>query len=255
MKGNFIFINTNPISNMILSSGITAADYVNGLDELPDNIILLNSDEDAANGYNSHSRFNLITGAGEIRRYLLRNPSKQKKFIDFNDEDSVNGLSPFEIAELLYLGHMGTPMGRPFSSKLLNHYIYLNLGNGATRTYYRRFSDVNHVLEIALKRNLREIHNTLRVFLRQLAIKDVDNSILIKLITRANDGLFIVFGALREKNRVYHIPLRVLKDPDQVSIILKTKEIEINTDYVGDLTYDLQHSKWDLQWHSQATDV
>ncbi|KRM09613.1 hypothetical protein [Lentilactobacillus farraginis] len=255
MKGNFIFINTNPISNMILSSGITAADYVNGLDELPDNIILLNDDVDAANGYNSHSRFNLINGAGEIRRYLLRASLKPKKFIDFNNEDNVNSLSPFEIAELLYLGHMGTPMGRPFSSKLLNHYIYLDLENDTTRSYYRRFSDFNHVLEIAVKRHLREVHNTLRVFLRPLAIKDVDNSILIKLITQANDGLFITFGDLREKNRVYHIPLRVLKNPDQVSIILKTRAITNNTDYIGDLTYDLQRSQWQLQWQDQAADV
>lgn len=46
MKGNFIFFNTNPITNMILSSGITAADYINGLEELPDNIILLDNSDD-----------------------------------------------------------------------------------------------------------------------------------------------------------------------------------------------------------------
>ncbi|MEY2375911.1 hypothetical protein AB3X83_10210, partial [Lentilactobacillus buchneri] len=183
MKGNLIFINTNPISNMILSSGITAADFINGLDELPQNIILLNNDDQAANGYNSHSKFNLINGTGEIRTYLLRNPDQKKKFIDFDVEDSVNNLSPFEIAELLYLAHMGTPMGRPFSSKLNNHYIYLSQDNGTIRSYYRRFSDFNHVLEIAIKRNLRETHNTLRVFLRPLAIKDIDRSILLDLIT------------------------------------------------------------------------
>ncbi len=250
MKGNFIFINTNPISNMILSSGITAADYINGLDELPENILLLSPDENAATGYNSHSRFSFITGAAEIRRYLLRNPAQPKKFIDFSSEDSVNGLSPYEIAELLYLGHMGIPMGRPFSSKLLNHYIYLDLSDGTTRTYYRRFSDFNHVLELAMKRKLREIHNTLRVFLRPLAIKDIDNALLIQLITRANDGLFIAFDSIRERGRIYHIPLRALKNPDQVSIILKTKEISSNTNVVGDLTYDLQRSVWQLNWQS-----
>lgn len=255
MKGNFIFFNTNPITNMILSSGITAADYINGLEELPDNIILLDNSDDVANGYNSHSKFNLVNGSGEIRRYLLRSPNVPKKFIDFNDEDSVNGLSPYEIAELLYLGHMGIPMGRPFFSKLLNHYIYIDLSDGATRTYYRRFSDFNHVLEIALKRNLRETHNTLRVFLRPLAIKDVDNKLLIKLITLANDGLFIVFDALRERNRTYHVPLRILKDPDQVSIILKTREIETNTDYIGDLTYNLQKSEWNLDLNDQTASV
>lgn len=255
MKGNFIFINTNPISNMILSSGISAADYINGLEELPDNIILLNNDDQGANGYNSHSKFNLITGSSEIKRYLLKNPNEQKKFIDFDTEDSVNNLSPYEIAELLYLAHMGTPLGRPFSSKLLNHYIYLTQNDHTTRTYYRRFSDFNHVLEIALKRNLRDTHNTLRVFLRPLAVKDVDNSILIDLITKANDGLFILFGSLHERNRTYHIPLRILKNPDQASIILRTKTVVENTNYAGDLTYNLQKSEWHLDWQNQAAHV
>lgn len=255
MKGNFIFINTNPISNMILSSGITAADFINGLDQLPDNIILLNNDEEDANGYNSHSKFNLIFGSSEIRQYLLKNPSGPKKFIDFDDEDSVNNLSPYEIAELLYLAHFGTPMGRPFSSKLLNHYIYLTQDDRTIRSYYRQFSDFNHVLEIAIKRNLRETHNTLRVFLRPLAIKDIDNSILIELITKANDGLFILFGSIRERNRTYHIPIRILKNPDQVSIILRTKTIIENTNYVGDLSYNLQNSTWKLEWQDQAAGV
>ncbi|MCT3554993.1 hypothetical protein EFS13_05470 [Lentilactobacillus buchneri] len=255
MKGNLIFINTNPISNMILSSGITAADFINGLDELPQNIILLNNDDQAANGYNSHSKFNLINGTGEIRTYLLRNPDQKKKFIDFDVEDSVNNLSPFEIAELLYLAHMGTPMGRPFSSKLNNHYIYLSQDNGTIRSYYRRFSDFNHVLEIAIKRNLRETHNTLRVFLSPLAIKDIDRSILLDLITKANDGLFISFDSLRERSRTYHIPLRILKDPDQVSIILPTGKVDENTVYAGDLTYNLQTSKWHLEWQDQTVGV
>lgn len=250
-----IFINTNPISNMILSSGITAADFINGLDELPQNIILLNNDEQAANGYNSHSKFHLITGTGEIRTYLLRNPDQKKKFIDFDTEDSVNNLSPFEIAELLFLAHMGTPMGRPFSSKLNNRYIYLSQDNGTIRSYYRRFSDFNHVLEIAIKRNLRETHNTLRVFLRPLAIKDIDRSILLDLITKANDGLFISFDSLRERSRVYHIPLRILKDPDQASIILRTNTVSENTVYAGDLMYNLQTSKWHLEWQNQAAGV
>lgn len=255
MKGNLIFINTNPISNMILSSGITAADFINGLDELPQNIILLNNDQQAANGYNSHSKFNLIAGTGEIRTYLLKNPDQKKKFIDFDSEDSVNNLSPFEIAELLYLAHMGTPMGRPFSSKLNNHYIYLSQDNGTIRSYYRRFSDFNHVLEIAIKRNLRETHNTLRVFLRPFSIKDIDREILLDLITKSNDGLFISFGALRERTRTYHIPLRILKDPDKVSIILRTDTVDENTLYAGDLSYNLQTSKWDLKWQEQTAGV
>ncbi|WP_283679333.1 hypothetical protein [Lentilactobacillus sp. Marseille-Q4993] len=249
MKGNFLFINTNPIANMIMSSGITAADFMNGLEELPDNVILLDGNRNAANGYNSHSRFELLRGSGDLRRYLLRDPHTEKKIIDFASEESLNSLTAYEIAELLYLGHMQTPMSsRPFSSKLLNRYIYLTDGDGLLRTYYRRFSEFNHILEIAIKRKLREIHNSRRVFLRPLAIKDIDNAMLIDLITRANDGLFIVFDSVSEKHKKYPIPLRMLNNPEQLSAVIKTSRLMENTHPVGELTYDLAKSDWELEW-------
>ncbi len=248
MSGNFIFIDTNPISNMILSVGLTSADYVNGLNKLPENIILLNNDEESANGYNSHSKFNLLSGEGDIRRYLLKNPNASKKFIDYFNEDSLNNLTPYEIAELLYLAHMGTPMGRPFSSKLLNRYIYLSFPNEMNRTYYRRFSDFNHILDVGVKRKLREVHNALRVFLRPLVIKDIENSDLLDLVTRANDGLFISFEDIKERSRIYHIPLIILDNPDMASIVLKTDTVTESTKKVGDLQYNMRTSTWNIEW-------
>ncbi|MCY9807564.1 hypothetical protein OXT66_08455 [Lentilactobacillus senioris] len=248
MPGSFVFINTNPISNMVLSMGVTTADYVNGLEQLPENIVLLQDDENSANGYNSHSRFNLVSGANEVRHYLLAKSTDPKKFIDFNDVDGLNSLMASEIAELLYLTHMGTPMNRPFSSKLLNQYIYLEQGDGTVRSYYRRFSAFNHVLEISIKRNLRDSHNSRRVFLRPLAIKDIDRPILLDLITKGNDGLFILFDALNERRKIYRIPLLAPKDPDQAAMILRTQSITENAEIIGNLMYNIQTSQWDLEW-------
>ncbi len=247
-KDNYIFINTNPLTNMIWSYGITAADYINGLDELPESIILLNDDEEAANNYNSHIKFNLVTGSSEIRRYLLKKTTIRKKFIDFKGEDSLANLLPTEIAALLYMAHMGVPMHRPFSSKLMNEYIYLTQPDETIRSYYRRFSDFNHILEISIKRNLRELHNSRRMFARSLAIKDIDNSILIDLITKANDGLIIMFGEIKEHKRNYQIPLYILNDPEKASITLKTNEINQNATLSGHLIYDILNKQWDLKW-------
>ncbi|GAY74186.1 hypothetical protein [Lentilactobacillus kosonis] len=248
MKGNYLFLNSNPIANMVLSYGITGADFLNGIDDIPDNIMLLDDDVTSANGFNSHSKFNLINGSGEIRRYLLGDPHQIKKFIDYDSEDSLNSLNPFEIAELLYLGHMHTPMGRPYSSKLINRYIYLSQGDGVMRTYYRKYSEFNHILEIAIKRKLRELHNSRRVFLRPLAIKDLDKSILIDLISKGGDGLFIEFEGLVEKHKTYPIQLRMLNNPDGASVVFKTSQVKENTRIVGTLTYDLKSSEWNLNW-------
>ncbi|AQW21724.1 hypothetical protein PL11_007220 [Lentilactobacillus curieae] len=248
MKGNYLFINSNPLANMVLSYGITGADFLNGIDDIPDNVLLLDNNVESANGFNSHSKFNLINGSGDVRRYILREPNRVKKFVDFESEDSLNSLNPFEIAELLYLAHMHTPMGRPYSSKLVNRYIYLSKGDGLMRTYYRKFSEFNHILEIAIKRKLREIHNSRRVFLRPLAIKDLEKSMLIDLVSKGGDGLFIDFEGLVEKHKTYPIPLRILNNPDGSSVVLKTSQVKENTRQVGTLTYNLKTSEWHLQW-------
>lgn len=249
MPASYVFINTNPLTNMVLSAGISAADYVNGLEQLPEDIILLQNNVEAANGYNSHSRFSMIRGTNEVRRYLLNRNLATKKFIDYRNDDSLNSLMANEIADLLYLAHMGNPIGRPFSSKLLNQYIYLEQDDGTLRTFYRRFSSFNHILEISIKRNLRENHNYRRVFLRPLAITDIDRPILIDLIMRGNDGLFILFDSLVERHKVYQIPLLVPKKPEQASIILKTNSVTENAEIVGYLMYNIQTSKWDLKWN------
>ena len=251
MPGSFVFINTNPISNMVLSAGVTAADYVNGLEQIPENIVLLQDDDSAANGFNSHSRFSLINGTNDVRRYLLNKTPVPKKFTDFADEDGLNSLMAKEIAEMLYLTHMGTPINRSFSPKLLNQYVYLEQNDGTVRTYFRRFATFNHVLEISIKRNLRDSHNSRRVFLRPLAIKDIDQPILLDLITKGNDGLFILFDALNERHKIYRIPLLAPRNPEQAAMILKTQTIAENAEIIGNLMYNIQTSQWDLEWGNQ----
>lgn len=73
MRGNFIYINSNLVRNMVISHGINSADFVNGIDEMPDNILLLNDDRENANSINSHTRFSTITGKSAVRSFFLIN--------------------------------------------------------------------------------------------------------------------------------------------------------------------------------------
>lgn len=46
-------------------------------------------------------------------------------WVDYKDENAIDNISPMELAELLYLSHMKTPLHTPFLKSLNNNYIYL----------------------------------------------------------------------------------------------------------------------------------
>ncbi|MCK8625130.1 hypothetical protein [Apilactobacillus xinyiensis] len=246
MRGNFIYINSNLVRNMVISHGINSADFVNGINEMPNNILLLNDDRENANSINSHTRFSTITGKSAVRSFFLNKQITNKKIIDFKSADDLDSMLDSEIASLLYLGHMEVPMLYPFSSKLQNRYIYMDIRHNLVKTFYRKFSDFNHVLDISLKRHLRYTHNGKRVFIRPLVVKDVPNDIVLKLVKLSNDGILIAFDLANEKNRIYHIPL-FLEDRSEYQYTWN----DVNSFYdsaikIGSLDYDINLSVWKL---------
>ncbi|MBW1604790.1 hypothetical protein [Lactobacillus sp. Sy-1] len=246
MRDNFIYIDANLVRNMTIIRGIDSADFVNGLDHFPSNIILLNDDRDNANSYNAHSKFSTITGSGAVKEYLLDKQIKDKKFIDFHSNDELNVLLDSEIANLLYLGHMTYPMDSPFSSKLRNNYIYILLKSNFVKVFFRQFSQFNHVLEVSLKRHLREMHSGRRMFVRPLVIKNIDDAVLTKLIKLSSEGLVVAFDQSFEQQRQYNIPLLMEKYPEKQSTWYTKHDIYQNAVSIGTLNYLIYEQRWQV---------
>ena len=173
MRGNFIYISLEPVTNMIYSLGILPADFLNGIPAIPNQLLLLNEESGNDVEINPHTRLQTITGQAQIRRYLLGKHDHAVKWLDYAHSDDLDFLLPTEIAELLYLAHMDTHIRTPFYAKLQNNYVSLSLRDGFYKTYYRHLGDVDHVLEVSIKRHLRAMHNNRWVFARPLAISDV----------------------------------------------------------------------------------
>ncbi|MHA8110656.1 hypothetical protein ACYATP_04015 [Lactobacillaceae bacterium Melli_B4] len=246
MRDNFIYIDANLVRNMTITRGIDSADFVNGLEPIPSNIILLNDDRKNANSYNAHTKFSTVSGKSAVRDYLLNKQITDKKVIDFRSDDDLNVLLDSEIANLLYLGHMSYPMDGPFSSKLRNNYIYMLLKSNFVKVFYRQFSTFNHVLEISLKRHLREIHSGRRMFIRPLVIKDLSGDVLKKLVKLSSEGLVIAFDQAFEQQRQYNIPLLMEKYPEKQSTWYTKDDIYQNAVSIGTLKYLIYDQKWQL---------
>lgn len=236
---------------MVITYGISAADFLNGLQNIPNKILLLNDDREHANSINAHTKFSIVSGRNAIWSYLLDKQAHNKKFTDFQSNEDLDTLLNDEIARLLYLGHMEVPIYQAFSSKLHNRYIYMTLHSNFLKTYYRKFSDFNHILELSLKRHMRSTHNGRRMFIRPLVIKNIDNKIILNIIKLSSEGVVIAFDHATEEKKVYHIPVWIEKYPERQAIWHTQRDVYQNIILMGYLNYDTSKLKWSLNLDSK----
>lgn len=139
-RKNIIYIHMNHTARYILSSGIQFPDFMKGIPVKPANLLLLRHKfEDGY--YNMHTRLNFITSenveqlAGdEVFRY------GDFCWVDFSDEEDLNELTGQELAELLYLSHIKSPLRPPFYRILGNQFVYLTEEDGNfNKTYYKNW--------------------------------------------------------------------------------------------------------------------
>ncbi|WP_203639872.1 hypothetical protein [Levilactobacillus wangkuiensis] len=249
MRGNFIYLSLEPVTNMIYSLGISPADFLNGVPAIPNQLLLLNEESGNDVEINPHTRLQTVTGQAQIRRYLLAKHEHPVKWLDYAHGDDLDFLLPSEIAELLYLAHMETHLRTPFYAKLQNEYAYLTLRDGFYKTYYRHLSDFDHVLEVSIKRHLRSMHNNRWVFARPLAISDVPHEILLQLIQGLLDGMIVAFDQLVERHRIYVIPVRAITHPERQNTWYSQEEVYADSREVASLRYDLATREWALSIH------
>lgn len=249
MLTNLIYLKVSPIDRFAITWGISAGDYINGISKIPQNIIMINDDVDSSNSFNVHSNFPTITGQSQVRDYVIRGykTGRVPKWMDYKTKDGLDSLSDDEIADLLYLAHMDVPRKRnPFSVKLGNEFVYLGGTNGFNRFYFRSFQELNHILELSIKRHLRHQRNNKRIFARPIQMKDIDPEILHDLLHFSVEGIIIAFELGQEVKRQVKMPLfRVAKT--QTKVIWGSEgQLLANANQVGMLTYNTLSNKWSI---------
>ncbi|QBP18874.1 hypothetical protein [Acetilactobacillus jinshanensis] len=259
MRNNFIYVSTDIVRRMVVARGIDSIDFVRGLKEIPHNIILLNDDRRHANGLNAHTKFSVIQGQQNVKAYLLNDQINNKRVIDYHSNEDLDELLDYEIAELLYLSHMGFPMHDAFSSKLHNHYIYLMMRSHFTKIYYERLLTFNRVLNNSVKRHMlltaKNFHSHLHFMplgkLNRFSfhVADVPLAILKQLVNITENGMIIAFDETDKvkHHRIFKIPLLVEKFPDAQSTWYYKSDIYQNTKKIGWLLYNEPEKKW--QFH------
>ncbi|EOL49136.1 hypothetical protein [Enterococcus phoeniculicola] len=211
-----IYIHIDPISNAVVSHGIHASDFVRGIVHQPKNLLLLDPVADYGE-YDTHTGLKVLRGTEEVTAYFdeiyRKRQSSSLKWIDFTDIAMLKELTPLEISELLYFGHMKTHLHSPFFYKLQNNFVYFDFNEDMTRVYYRYMDEFYRILADKLTRIVLEKLNDRKTFFRKgVSVEKLDSDLLKDMRGILQEGVVFSFEQTELIDKEYRIPIYVVED-------------------------------------------
>lgn len=243
---NLVYVHIDTISNAVLTQGITIQDFHQGIVHQPKNLLLLNPSSDLGD-YESHTAMKVIRGNEAVDNYF-RTIEKMRlveetKWIDFTDLAMLKELTPLEISELLYFGHMKTHLHSPFFYKLQNNFVYFDLKDNIARTYYRYLDEFYRILANKLTQIVFEIMNQKRgLFRKPQPIEKLNVDLVKSLREFMREGLVFSFTQAIKTEDTFQIPIFVVED---TRFRIATPPFKDDA-LIGHLSYHLTTNVWQL---------
>ena len=245
MKKN-MYIHYDSVSNHVLSSSIPFSVRTVPPILIPKNILLLKGKSSLAK-YDDYTGFSYISGEENIRQFLdyVMKEELAVDWIDFESIDFLHQLTAQEVSELLYVSHANKHLHSPFFYKLQNNYIYLSMGDGFTKVYYRNVQHFNSLLAHAIEDAMSDVINAQKTRLffmkrsakvEKISIDDVEN-----LATLIRDGVLIALDQAKKVGTTYVIPILLSEDEYYRTNHLKHTECQ-----VGTISYDTDKNEWQV---------
>lgn len=243
---DFIYVLIDNVSNAVFTQGFSTADFHQAIVHRPKNLLLLDPSSELGE-YEAHTAMKIIRGSNAVENYFQAADNKRisspPKWIDFTDTMMLKELTPVEISELLYFGHMKTHLHSPFFYKLQNNFAYFDLQDDLARVYYRYLDEFYQVLAKKVTHIITEILNVHRtLFRKKKAVTPLPLDIVKKLSDLMKAGLVFSFKQTEFQNRNYQIPLFLVEDTH----IRTGNPIFKNDALIGHLTYYSAQKIWKL---------
>lgn len=196
MRNSLIYVHYEPLAHLFLTAGVSASDVLSAKPTQWRHLLLLPPVNDQQL-IEPHTGFNLVNGQDDIAAFLRSKDARDRSWLDFQHASYLDELTPTEIAELLYLGHMKTHIQPPFYYKLQNTLVYLPLKNEMVTMYFRQMTFFVRTLSAAIVRHLRLAANDQPFWLRlrQQHFAGVPTGRLSQLYPLLEDGLYLDFSS------------------------------------------------------------
>lgn len=150
---NKLYIKANTEEHSITYSGISFSEFVQYLDKPLNNLLLAKGDY-MGNAQAHH--FELLEGADEVKKLAESgvDPFGDLCFLDYQQLGAAARLGRQQVAEILFLAHIGEPMKSPFFAPLGNRFAYLSHDDGWYGKLYCR--DMGEFMSVLWKKLTRK---------------------------------------------------------------------------------------------------
>lgn len=244
---DLIYVHIDVTSNAVLSKGIAHEEFMHSIVHHPNNILLLNPSADEGE-YDLHTGLKIVKGESNVNDYFSalrrRKLNEEIKWIDFSDVTLLKELTPLEISELLYFGHMKNSLHSPFFYKLQNDFVFFEFADNMSRVYYRYIEEFYRILADKISRVVLEKVNDKKTFFRRGTPVDKLNSDLLKEMKPIlQEGVVFCFHQTEVKGNEYQIPIHIVEDS-----LWKTKNfVYRNEPILATLIYNTAKRSWRLK--------
>ena len=251
MLQDYLYVHFDGISNSILTKGMGHEDFNRYTGNHPENLLLLNPYEREGE-YEPHTGFRVIRGSENVMQYfslMEKQRTNELKWIDFKDYQALQRLTPNEISELLYFGHMKNQLRSPFFYQLQNNFAFFELTSKTTKIYYREIEDFYGMLAKKVSSLVtQQINSNYSFFSRRkkCEIPEVPPEIVKDLKSTMQEGIVFNFSQTKWENEEYVVPIHVVEDN-----LRKVENYHFRKEYkIGTLIYSQVTSTWEL--HKEA---
>lgn len=244
---DLIYVHIDVTSNAVLSKGVTHSDFVRSIVHHPKNLLLLNPSADEGE-YDMHTGLKIIRGEESVNQYFStlhrRRLNEEIKWIDFSDVTMLKELTPLEISELLYFGHMKNSLHSPFFYKLQNDFVFFEFIDNMTRVYYRYIDEFYRILADKITRVVLEKVNDKKTFFkRSTSVEKLDADLLKDMKSILQEGVVFCFSQMDIRGKEYRIPIHVVEDS-----LWKTKNVAYQDDpIIATLIYNTAKRTWRVE--------
>lgn len=186
MRNNcFAYIKINEETNKVKTSGIKFREFVEGLNEKPNNLLILK-------GWSMNSTIEVNLNLEYVSSENIPAICEEEVYdfgdfhwIDFEEEVNLKSVDKSDLAKILYLNHTGEPYDTFLFESLNNKYVYIAHDDDyIVNVYMKNIKNYKDIINYKIKKELKG---------RKKFIGDIPNEILDHIYDLCKKGVVIDF--------------------------------------------------------------
>jgi hypothetical protein len=246
---DLIYVHLNQANQTVMSYGIEFKEFAAAFSDSLNHLLLLKHHFDDGD-FNRHTLLEYVHQE-KIAKLAKDDVYGYGDFcwIDFEGIDGLNELTGYEIAELLYLGHLKQHLKVPFYNQLGNRFVYLAHDDGwFNKTYYRSIKDFYDLLSmvIAIKLGQLKLEKTLLGIRKKRSYPSVNKELLLSLTPLMKEGICISLKDAEHLRNKVEIPVWIMGDFDNMDDMYEEYEQMAKTSCHAKFVFDKKTKEWKL---------